>query len=344
MDKVDFYALGADKGLIALLAPTETQWNRKYYTCGTFSIQLPIDQYSKDIEYVYCNKRPELGHITKRQYKIDAKGFRYIQISGYFEEKQLDNDIIYPAFGSGKGDHTDAVVSAMVSQYKSGSFTVASAGNILGSCDIAPELGKSLMEVCYEALQAKEASYRINYNYLNNTEEFKVWQGRDLTPDNTDGNNPIIFSVKFKNLKNPDVMIDNSNYKNYCIIQSEVNGYTWTEVVDKRKAGEVKKAVYISTTIDKPDNVEWSEQQYRAKMREHARQELTNTYSGENNTEFEIVQGSYEYMVDFDLGDKVSVELNPMKISQDVRIVAVSEVWKGSEHTLSFEVGNNILK
>jgi hypothetical protein len=57
------------------------------------------------------------------------------------------------------------------------------------------------MEACYEALQAKEASYRINYDYLNNTEEFEVWQGRDLTPDNTDGNNPIIFSVNFKNLR-----------------------------------------------------------------------------------------------------------------------------------------------
>jgi len=344
MEKVDFYALDANKGLIAILAPTETQWNRKYYECGTFSIQLPIDQYSKDIEYVYCNKRPELGHVIKRQYKIDAKGFRYIQISGYFEEYLLENDIIYPAYGAGSGSHTDFVISDIVNTYKSGLFSVATPTNFLPSCDIAPELGKSLMEVTYSVLQEKQASYRMNYDYENNSESFSIWQGRDLTQENTDGNNQVTFSINFKNLKNPDVLIDNSNYKNYCIIQSEVNGYTLTEIVDNRKAGEVKKAVYISTTIDKPDNVEWSENDYRAKMREYARQELTNTYGGENNTAFEFKQGSYEYMVDFDLGDKVSVELNPMEISQDVRIVAINEVWKGSEHTLSFEVGNNILK
>jgi hypothetical protein len=344
MDKVDFYALGADKGLISLLAPTETQWNRKYYECGDFSIQLPIDQYNKDIEYVYCNKRPELGHVMKRQYKIDEKGFRYIQISGYFEEYLLENDIIYPAYGAGSGSHTDFVVSDIVNTYKSSPFSVVTPTNFLPGCDIAPELGKSLMEVTYGALQEKQASYRMNYDYENNSESFSIWRGRDLTQENTDRNNQVTFSINFKNLKNPDVLIDNSNYKNYCIIQSEVNGYTLTEIVDNRKAGEVKKAVYISTTIDKPDNVEWSENDYRAKMREYARQELKNTYGGENNTAFEFKQGSYEYMVDFDLGDKVSVELNPMEISQDVRIVAVSEVWRGSEHTLNFEVGNNILK
>lgn len=344
MERVDFYALDKNKGLISLLAPTEVQWDRRYYECGTFSIQLPIDQYSKDIEYVYCNKRPELGKLYKRQYKIDDKGFRYIQISGYFDERQLDNDIIYPAFGSGSGAHTDNVVSAMVSQYKSGNFTVAQAAGILPACDIVPDLGKSLMEATYEALQVKEASYRIKYNYLDNTEEFEVWQGKDLTSGNTAGNNPVIFSVAFGNLKSPDVLIDQSNYKNYVVIQSEVNGYTWTEIVDKRAPGEIKKAVYISTTIDKPDNVTWTEAQYREKMREYAEQMLNTDYAGEDNTEFEIMKGSYEYMVDFDLGDLVSVELNPMGISEDCRIVAITEVWKGSEHTLHFEVGNNIIK
>lgn len=111
MERADFYALDSAGELIALLAPMEVQWNRKYYNVGDFSIQLPIGQYSSNIAYIYCNKRPEVGIVGKRQYKVDESGKSYVQISGYFYEYKLEDDIIYPAYSGGQNAHVDVEVS-----------------------------------------------------------------------------------------------------------------------------------------------------------------------------------------------------------------------------------------
>ncbi len=53
MRDINIYALDNQLNMIAILKPTNIQWSRKYYENGYFSILLPLEQYSKEIAYIY---------------------------------------------------------------------------------------------------------------------------------------------------------------------------------------------------------------------------------------------------------------------------------------------------
>jgi hypothetical protein len=49
-------------------------------------------------------------------------------------------------------------------------------------------------------------------------------------------------------------------------------------------------------------------------------------------------------MVDFDLGDLVTVYISPIGYNANVRIVAISEVFNSNGHSVNIEVGNMEVK
>ena len=95
MKNINLIALNANFEIISLLTYTNLQWNRKYHEAGYFSVQIPLGQYRNDIRYVYTKDRPEMGKVTQINY-TEKNGFRSIQLSGYFLEKQLDRFVVYP--------------------------------------------------------------------------------------------------------------------------------------------------------------------------------------------------------------------------------------------------------
>lgn len=90
-------ALKNDYTICAILNPINVQWNRKYYECGDFSIQISSRDYLNDMTYIYFDDRPETGIIQKVEYSETVNG-RFIQLSGFFLEKELDDKIINPTF------------------------------------------------------------------------------------------------------------------------------------------------------------------------------------------------------------------------------------------------------
>ena len=60
---IDIYALDANYDICAIISSNNVQWNRKYYECGDFSIQISAGDYSSDMKYIYINGRKELGMI-----------------------------------------------------------------------------------------------------------------------------------------------------------------------------------------------------------------------------------------------------------------------------------------
>ena len=58
---MQLWALKEDYSISDIFAPLNVQWSRKYYEPGTFSIQIPYDQYNEDMVYVYRNDSDELG-------------------------------------------------------------------------------------------------------------------------------------------------------------------------------------------------------------------------------------------------------------------------------------------
>lgn len=327
------FALKDDYSISDALNPLNVQWSRKYYEVGTFSIQIPYDQYKDDMVYIYSKDKDELGVIDNVRYSI-SNGLKSVQLSGVFLEKELDDKVVVPDF-NGAGILEDEVVR-FVNQYKSDIPLLVDAesqgrGNTVEF--VATENG--IATELYKILQNEEYSFRIAYDYESNSKAFSIWQGKDRTQEQTE-NNPVLFSTAFKNLLNPDVVLQ-KNLKNYAIVKGSFDGTDVTTIADVSN-GEYQKQIVIDGSSVESEGL--TKNAYLAKLKTFGETELFNQYTDVENIVFDVDNESYEYKVDYDLGDKCTVIIEDIGLILEGRIISIYEVYKDNRRELSIEFGN----
>ena len=57
------------------------------------------------------------------------------------------------------------------------------------------------------------------------------------------------------------------------------------------------------------------------------------------NVEVDVTAGTFQYLRDFDLGDKVDVIVQDIGLAMEARVVSVREVFKANDHTISVTLG-----
>lgn len=326
-------ALKEDFSISDALNPLNVQWSRQYYEVGTFSIQIPYDQYIDDMVYIYSKDKDELGVIDNVRYSI-SNGIKSVQLSGSFLEKELDDKVVVPDF-NGNGILEDEVVR-LVNQYKSDIPLLADAesqgrGNTVEF--VATENG--IATELYKVLQNEEYSFRVAYDYESNSKAFSIWQGKDRTQEQNE-NNPVLFSTVFKNLLNPDVVLQ-KNLKNYAIVKGSFDGADVSAIADLSD-GEYQKQIVIDGSSIESEGL--SKEQYLSKLKTFGETELLNQYTDVENIAFDVDNESYEYKVDYDLGDKCTVIIEDIDLTLEGRIISVFEVYKDNRRELSVEFGN----
>lgn len=337
--KFDVLALDESFQVISPLLCTNIQWNRKYYECGDFVIEIPADQYIPDQKYIYATGRDQLGIINKISwvYKTDGK---FITLSGFFAEKMLDDKIIYPLF-IGNGEIT-SVLKSMANQFKGDlpihSIIADNTGDRIDFQETGAELGKKI----YEILQTQEMSYRLSYNFENNSFDLHFYKGIDRTQEQTE-NNFVVFSTLWNNLIDPQFDMDDSNYKNYAVVAGSGEGdERIVEIVDLSD-GNKKKEVFIDARDLSYETDKQSLVDYKAALRQRGLEKLLE-YQVIENVVLKPKGDSYEYLKDFDLGDRCDCVIEDLKKLIQIRIVAVHEVIKNGEHSIELEIGNQTMK
>lgn len=353
-----FYLIALDKefNMITPLAPINVQWNRKYHEPGSFSIQLPLDQYSADMKYLYTKDRPEVGKITQKNY-AEKNGFAYMQLSGYFLENELNRHVVYPkgttnitnspawTKKSGKAEKVAHEFFAGFKTIKTDSIEsaleIAVAPSLSrGKYSVHTRNGEYLGAKIYDILKPSGMSYRIAYDLLANTKTFTVWTGKDLTQGNTDGNNPVVFSTRYGNLRNPDLLDDETDHKNVCIdVYEKDDKYTVRAIANEENAAEYA-FIYKTTSESKEEGV--SDSEFIETLDAEALNILTD-HEKTQNIEFDADAGSYVYMQDFDLGDKCDLEIAGV-LQMEARLIACYEVIKSGEWSMTMEFGTPIVK
>ena len=357
MKNINLIALNADLEIIALLSYTNLQWNRKYHETGHFSVQIPLEQYRNDIRYVYTKDRPEMGEVTQINY-AEQKGYRSIQLSGYFMEKQLDRFVVYP-LGTGNIDNAPAWIEQSgvaedVAIAFFDSFKEVTVGGVTASLQVDrmesqgrgnttkhTRNGEKLGYKIYSVLKPSGLSYRVSYDFVNSIQSFEIWSGLDRTDSQYD-NNPVTFSTKIGNIKNPNVLLDESNYCNCAISGREAQNESEQNYV-RAVLGAMDsdyRFVYVASAL-RPDDYASTDDFYSA-MENEAHLEIRNR-TKTVSVEFDALVGSYEYMSDFDLGDKCNVEIPEIGFYADSRLIGCYEVIKNGVHTLTLEFGTPII-
>lgn len=360
-----FYLMALDKdfNMITPLYPINVQWNRKYHEPGSFSIQLPLNQYSTDIKYIYTKDRPEMGKVSQKNY-LEENGCAFMLLSGYFLENELNRHVVYP-YGvmniknspqwikqSGAAENVAYAFFNGFKRVTTDAFTSllnisAAESSGRGNKAVHTRNGEHLGAKVYDILKPSGLSYRVSYDLLDNSNMFSVWGGKDLTQENTDGNNPVIFSTKYGNLKDPNILIDENGYKNVCINAHEEDEKYTVRVLANAADDDTEYAfTYIESREKKADYVDadgtFQETAFLEALDDESQNKLSDCEKT-FNLEFNAEAGSYVYMQDFDLGDKCDIEVSGV-VQMEARLIACYEVIKAGEWSMSLEFGTPMIK
>lgn len=354
-------ALDNDYQIVSLLSYTNLQWNRKYYESGSFSMEIPLEQYSSKYKYIYTKDRSEMGVIEQVNY-INQRGFKAVSLSGYFLEQELNNHIVYrkgttniinePEWVNQKNNAEDVAFAF----FHGFNQIHVSDGEIIHVIDLGIESGESLSrgktsehERCgeqlgnkiYSILKPSEMSYRVGYDFGESKKVFSVWSGFDRTQDQNE-NNPVTFSTRYGNIKNPNILIDKVNYRNACIVDNESEQTVYSQaVVEEKEDTDPVKFCYLRSAVIRSDYD--AEEAFINALISEGHTEL-NERIKTVNVEFDAMEGSYEYMIDFDLGDKCNVEIPEMEISANAVLIGCYEVIKKGIWSLTLEFGTPVMK
>ena len=365
MASFNVMALDRNFNLVALLRYTNLQWSRKYHESGTFSLQIPLEQYDPSFKYVYTKDRPETGRISQINYTSN-NGQKYVQLSGYFLEHELNRMVV---FTSGQGNIYSNPTWVELSgpaetvaynffkdfskiQFGNGNSIITFGLGINSGVDqhrgsVAQHVRDNsyLGNKVYHILKPSGMSYRVIYDYETNIKQFEVWTGLDRTSEQVE-NNPVTFSTRYGNIKNPDILLDDSTYKTGCIVvggkDNEDSLIHVRALMDSDELQEDNAFLVLQTSTD-ASNFASTADYYQA-LDSEGRAEKNSKWTRTINAEFTALEGSYEYLRDFDIGDICNIEIHEVGISMNARLIGCYEVMKSGNWSLTLEFGTPIIK
>ncbi len=330
-------------------------WDRRYYAPGLFELYTPAESFElmNTGRYLYRSDRSDLGVIHEINFSRDAKGAQTAYCKGYFAEELLNNRVIDAQVNMtgtpediGRKLVDKLVINPAVADRKISRIQLGTRHG-LGDAISITATGDRLGDKLYDIEQTQELSHRLIYDYLANTLNFELWQGKDRR-DTQDVNSWAIFSDSFYNVKNAIYDRDESDYKNFAYVAGEGEGTARTIVqVDIRSSPtEERREVWVDArdlqsryTDDGGTEHTYTTAQYQALLRQRGLEKLAEYEKVETVNSDVDPNANLVYMTDFDLGDLCTYRYTDVGIETIKRITEIQEVYEGSKQTLSVIFG-----
>jgi len=318
------------------LRPFDISWDRKYYETGKYTLQIAASDYDPAMAYVYSNDRPELGIVEQVKYTDDDE---MVVLSGFFAERILNRRCIYPMLKQ-SSTRSKFCADAVAAYPVDGVDIVIDTYDNTGDVATRQETGGQLDEVCHSMLQAEEKAYRCYVDYETGKLHFQIYQGVDRTQSQSE-NNFVVFSPAWRNMKKLTVTSDNSNYYNYFVAGGQGEGADRVYVVIDLSAGEPMRQKFLDMRdVEKAEDM--TAAQYEAVLIAKA-VERAASYVDIKNVEFDAdTSRSFQYLVDYDLGDKCDIIIDKMRLAFEARIIEVLETWTKNVHKVTLVFGDKI--
>lgn len=189
---------------------------------------------------------------------------------------------------------------------------------------------KNLAEDLAEISLASGLGWDVTLNYDNKNMVFDVFEGRDLTA-NQSINPPVIFSPQFGSLKSLSYSDSDLNYKNVGIIAGQGEGVSRAVTIVGNGEGLNRHEVFIDARDLEDEN------NLPARGLQKLQEFLTEHY-----LEGQILTKSpFKYEVNYDLGDIVTIQNKDWGVTMDARITEIKEIYETSGFHLEATFGNN---
>ena len=175
---------------------------------------------------------------------------------------------------------------------------------------------------------------------------YKAFKGVDRSRDSTT-NEPIIFSTEFDNLISTNYTLDTSTYKTTALIGGEGEGterkcafsYAWYKGLERRETF-VDASSISSTYKEGEEEKTYTVEAYRKMLEAQGRQTIAELQKVETfDGEIDLTNSNYVYLVDYNLGDLITVEDKDMGKYINARIVTVTEVQDDNGYKIDIDYG-----
>lgn len=333
---------GLDKNfvLLAEVPAVEMEWRRRYEEYGCYEARLYANDYDPAIEYIWNTITNEVGIIEVRELITNDEG-TFIHIKGYFIESWLSRG--GAPFISGttpiniSTGCADMIRNYVISGSNGGAGeSLISIGNIKTTSKKAVFDAEDDQEagiICQKRLKKVDYSQRLRFDYENTKFYYDIWQGVDRS---IEGPNFCVFSDSLGNISEVNYSFDGSNYKNFAFIRIDRgNDRFITHSYDWRKTGERKRVLNMTFQ----DSESSTDTEARTAAENEAILQLLDRRNIESIT-FEPMVEWFEYMKDYDLGDKIFLVIVSLELSATFRIIGVDESYENGNRTVELHFGD----
>ena len=349
-------------------------WKTLYYGVGDFEVYAQATARNVELlavgNYVTRLDNDEVGIIERIEVTFDILKGRMISATGRFAKSLLERRIIYALSGTqNKATILRGNVETSVRNLVSANMITSSDAkrNIsilsLGAAKNLPAVivdkdGKATQKqvscdnlLTYSDTLLKEYKYgaKITLSSADDLKlQYNVFSGVNRSIDNTDGNEPIIFSQDYDNLIESEYALDTKTEKNVALIGGSGEDLDRFYSLLAEKSGLDRREIFVDAkSINRKykndgdtEEKTYSIAEYRKMLNAKGKQDLsaklrTETFNGKVN----LSQGQWVLNRDFFLGDVVTVQDVVLGRYINSRIIEVTEAQdeKGYSVEAKFE-------
>ena len=296
------------------------QWTRRYYEVGDFELHCSKEFFQLFDEGVYLfRKGYELALIDHVEIERSYTGEVTLKVAGQFVEALL-NDRALTGKQSKTGTQED-IARALVNENfinptdtkrKCLKWKLAPKNNLGTSMTLSYE-NDYVGDVTYAMLKEKEYSQSLIYNYLDDTLNYVVWQGKDRT-DAQSVNSQAVFSDNLENVLDDTYSKDLKEYKNFCYVVGKDNIVV---SVDKVGTDHRRRELVVSDS-DADRNILTNEGNMQL-----GKNKVVEIFDGRISTD-----ANFLYRQDWDLGDLCTFNNTRIGKIANKRITEIREVYE----------------
>lgn len=326
---------------------TSVIWHEKFNALGDFEIYIRassdlLDIVSSGHIFVTRDDRDTAMYIESVLITTDEENGDYLTISGHTADIMLNWRVL--SFMSNNVNTAEYIMRSTLEPYIPASGSRLLPGQLpplkLGTAQGYTDELRTQYSYRTPLYIVQDLCTRYNYGYKlvfdGESLIFELYKGTDRSFDQSE-NTFVIFSPDFGNLGKTSYKKDTSNYYNTAIVGGEGEGKDRVRVTVRPEAvgGLDMRQIFVDARniSSNTGSTPLTSEQYQEVLREHgidaiAQHKVETTFNGEI-----LSVNSYQYGVDYGLGDKVSIE-NTYGIRGNATVTGITEVEDDTGYTL----------
>ncbi|WP_167850087.1 siphovirus ReqiPepy6 Gp37-like family protein [Galactobacillus timonensis] len=319
------------------------QWNRKYSEPGSFELHCPITEANTALlrrgSLVWKKGAKEAGVIEDLKLEETAKKAE-ITAKGRFLSSYMDRRLIRPFYAC-YGKKAELAIREIYSN--AAAIPQVELGPLNGYTETVTFQAtyQSLLAKVEEICAGMATGFRFRPDFVNKKIYFEFYRGLDHSITQSDRER-VIFSDGFANLDSATYEENEQIYKNVCYVggQGEGSDRTIVEVGATDSTGLERRESFLSATDVQSDKI--TADQYKDALKQRGNVALSNSILASSFDASVNPDGNFKYLVDYDLGDIVTVQKEAYGITQNLRITEISEVYENGIYKIEPKFGEGL--